>query len=455
MNSKNIKSIDAYLLGAITFLLAISTIFHAFDQSSPIIWLACTTSCTLLVVRHIKTPPIFILTSYFLYFATSPYYFYIKGIPLTGWSEFQSFKYFSPVIYYLNWFVLTFSICITGITKTKIISIKEKFSKPYNAGFFVSLIFCLLTLVFGLSGDTILDAAYYQGETDRSALHEYFIAPFFSLLIFADHQRKSQTIIIKILLIGFVLKTFLYGGRIEVLQIALLYIYYQYNFLVRVQLWKLVASAIAAYLTLTIVGLARSDIFGIIEGFQSFDQLLNLIFPNHEPQYISNTSSEVIYSSARLHGLVDIGAITSTERALSFFTFLFNSLAPSSFWPDYANLSRFKSDIHSSNGGALISSYFYVWLGFLGPALAGIFTGIAARQILRGAGRYFYVYAVLVLITFPRWFTYNPTGLLKFCLIGTLLIFILEKTKSIHFANLLKSPSLRKKYKSLQARPHD
>lgn len=436
MNSWKLQKQDLFYLFGSAASLLFSTVIYLNDRTSPTIWFACIFSIFLLIFRHLKSPPILILGSYFFYIALSPNYLYIKNIPLTAWSEFQSAHYFGSVIFYLNCFISTLNISLSGLRRDNLCDIKIQQNRPNKAAFLIALALSAIALTFGTTGDTILDAAYYQGETERSALHEYFIVPFFALLIFKNQQSKNQNTLIRVLLTIFIVKSFLYGGRIEVLQITLLYAYFEYNYLKYTSFWKLSIFACMAFVAFTILGMARSDFFGVLQIIQTPSGVASLFGNEVAPAYISNTSSEVIYSSARLHGLVETNVLTMNERILSFLSSSFNILAPSAYWPDYANLSSYKRDIHPSNGGGLISSYFFTWLDSPGPLIAGAAIGLIIRRAFENQGRYTAFYATLVLISFPRWFSYNPTAIVKFCIIGIALIALLDQLIKIRLSQI-------------------
>ncbi len=435
MKRSPIHQADALLITAGLFSLTASSVMRWLDPNSSLIWISLFILAIGFCIRNYKNPPIFILSTYILYFSTPPYHLYFKGVPLTGWSQFQSISNFSDVIYYLNWFLLAFTISTLGLNKSNLPKCWENYQKHSTPAFYISLIFCCLSIYFGLSGETILEASYYQGETERSSLHEYFIIPFFGLLLFHKKTSGTHKATVYLLFFIFIIKTALYGGRIEILQIGLLLVYFTKDFLRDISTTRIVASATVAYLAFTIIGLARSDILSLANYITNPASLVDTLITNNQPDYISSTATEVLYSSARLHGLVDLEEITTFQRLTGFLMFLFNAAAPSSFWPDFANLSRFKSFEFPSNGGGLISSYFYVWLSFIGPILAGWFCGKIISALYKRPTKSIFFYSTLVLISFPRWMTYNPTGLMKFCLVGTIFLYLISRLSAINFKN--------------------
>jgi multisubunit Na+/H+ antiporter MnhG subunit len=219
----------------------------------------------------------------------------------------------------------------------------------------------------------------------------------------------------------FVFNTFLHGGRIEALQAILLYGYLRYRFLVDVSKFRLAVALGVIFVLLTVIGLARSDPYGFLAGLTSPQDFVKLFIGAGRRDYVLSTEGDAFYASARMLGLIDVGLLSPATRVMSFVSYLFNIFAPSDFWPDYANLASYRTDTYSSGGGGLIAAYFFVWLGYAGPAIAGILIGLAIRGLYTSNSVPRQLYALLILVTFPRWYNYSPIVLVKFCVVGILL----------------------------------
>lgn len=89
--------------------------------------------------------------------------------------------------------------------------------------------------------------------------------------------------------------------------------------------------------------------------------------------------------------------------------------------PDFINLASYKQDIYQSGGGGLIAVYFYTWLSYIGPIVSGIFIGFSISTVFKNSSIAIKIYGLLILVTFPRWYAYNPIFLVKFCIYGVLL----------------------------------
>ena len=129
-------------------------------------------------------------------------------------------------------------------------------------------------------------------------------------------------------------------------------------------------------------------------------------------------------SSSRIIGLIDNGYLDLGKRVVSFIYFCFSSITISSFLPDFVIFARYKQDIYQSGGGGLIGAYSYGWLGIFGPILFGLFIAYFINASFLKRNNYLKVYGILLLITFPRWYAYNPMTISKFCIYGIILFAI-------------------------------
>lgn len=136
---------------------------------------------------------------------------------------------------------------------------------------------------------------------------------------------------------------------------VLAFIYYRYSFLKRAQLYEIVIPCLVLYFASTWFGIIRGDISrflspgGIVE---SIKILVGIgVGQQKEIEIMSSTEGDILQASARIIGLAIDGHLEWSQRILSFASFIFNFLLPSSYWPDYSVLATYKNKLYPTGGG--------------------------------------------------------------------------------------------------------
>jgi hypothetical protein len=272
--------------------------------------------------------------------------------------------------------------------------------------------------VFGLSGENIfISGTYANAEVvQKSTLHEYFILVFLFIMAYAPQGALYQRII-QLFLFIFTTKTLLYGGRVEVLQIFLLFFYVRYVFNNKIKLKSVILVIILGiYFSGLVSNIRANPLILFSNNFIDLFNPLNILFNQPENGIMSSTEGDVVQSSARIVGLVQSNEISLTKRIISFFNYLVSSIVPPSLLSEPTNLATYKQEIFHSGGGGLISTFFYVWLGYPGPVLIALMVGFLIRKFYLFNNNFYILYGICLLSMFPRWFSYNPIFLIKFCL---------------------------------------
>jgi hypothetical protein len=237
------------------------------------------------------------------------------------------------------------------------------------------------------------------------------------------------------LVVFFSIKNILFGGRIEVLQLLLLLFFIYLVIPKKIGLFTFFLFSIIILPLFSIIGFIRSNPTILLESDYIFSTFSNIEVFFLDVEYINSTQGDVIQSSARLLGIVERGELQYVDRLVGFPGFLISSIVPSSFLPQHLNLSTYLQDRYRSGGGGLAPVYFFVWLGYLGPFIVGIWVGRVINLLNESKSRFFKIYSLLVLITFPRWYSYNPIFFVKFCLYGAI---IYSVTYFINKSDILK-----------------
>lgn len=392
-----------------------------YNSESPYVWIFTVALCLSMCFRFRRVVPVFLILIFFIPYFYVPKYYFFDGLNISYWADYQSAYLINKVALINSIFLVSFA-CGLGL------SLNTLGKKVFWMGegkdsllFYLFLFVSLIPLFFGIRGEGILTSGGYSlVEVNKSPLHEYFLIPYLMMFIFIDKESLVQKAIIFSLLVIYVLKTLIYGGRIEILQVGLLAIYFWYSFHYK-----------NYYVLLSLVAVA-GFLFYLFSEFRTNPQEFSLIgslyrlfeFDNVSTDYMSNQFGDVYQSSLRILGLFEDGYIGFNDSILSFISVIFGLFIPSSLLPDSYNLATYRNDIAFSGGGGFLPAYSYIWLSYFGPILFGIFIGMVAKNIYKKSF-FIPVYSILVLVTFPRWFAYYPVVLFKMCLLGVGIYLIL------------------------------
>lgn len=402
-------------------LLLIQISLHAYDSQSENIWIFTYLICLIILFFYRRAMPVFIMLAFFLPFFYIPK-FYFDGFEISYWPSYQQADLINFISVLNSIFLLSFAVGAGAVNDRSLLS-KEVIGIFNNRLLFnISLIVLFVVLYFGVQGDTIFESGLYgSGEIQKSALHEYFIVFFIISIFLKNPQSYIQTIILFILLVFYTYKTLIYGGRIEILQIWLAVLYLKYNYFFNKKMIVLLF-IFFSYVIFDFISQVRENPL-LILSLEDLNFLGNLF--KEKTVILSSLQGDVYQSSLRVVGLFRDGAIDFTTSLLSFMSVVFFSFVPSSYMPDFYNLSNYKIDVAKSGGGGLISSFSFVWLYYFGPVLFGLFIGFFIRLFYRLNNPIINIYGLLILITFPRWFSYYPAILFRMNLLGVLLILLI------------------------------
>jgi hypothetical protein len=280
--------------------------------------------------------------------------------------------------------------------------------------------------LFGISGDSLLDGGAY-GSAEKSTWNEYFIMFFLFLILSLPNYTFFYKSLLTTLALLYAIKNLLYGGRIEVLQFFLLifYVFYVFNQKIKYK-WFYLFLFVALYFN-EVTSAVRSSPMDFFSG-NYWDYLNPLIFLKSDNSlgYLASNQGDVLHSSARILGLIENNVLGFWERIFSFLSYAYSPFVPAKFFPEYSNLALYKQDFYSSGGGGLIGVYFFAWLGFIGPVFVGLFIGYFIRCFYTKKSIYYKIYGATLLITFPRWYAYNPIFIVKFCFYSVFIFFMVS-----------------------------
>ena len=365
--------------------------------------------------------PIFLIFIYILFHTKIFIDFFLFKKQISFWTDFQYDKYMAPVL--LSHLLFLFTLGTFLDFKKKIINNFNHLITEDKNLYIIILLSSFYFLFFGLSGDNIFTSGTYNtGNVNKSSLHEYFIL-FYIVSFFFIPNKLTYKIIQFSLLLFYIFKTFLYGARIEAIEIILVFINFYYILLNKINtkyIYFLILFGIYLMLLISNIRDNPSKLFS--DNYSELFNISNLLDFNSINEN-NSTEGDVVQSSARMVGLIDNGNLNIFQRIYSFFIYLLSPILPNFILPDYSNLSTFLQSKYSSGGGGLISTYFYCWLGYFGPIIIAFILSYFINRFYQFKSKSFFVYGLVIISTFPRWFSYNPIFIVKFCLY-TLIIYL-------------------------------
>jgi len=324
-------------------------------------------------------------------------------------------------VYYTGLYQMLFYIIFSLLLKypvqnkcSKIVIIGIRKSPPI---FYLCCIIFLFCIIKGKSGQTIFQSGGYSDtmkNIEVSSLYGYGIIVMGVAVIYANTKRKLQ--LLYVLSIIYVLKDFAFGGRIDSIMLGLLWfvVYIQY-ILKKSTILILVFIAFIFNSIFEVYRLATSG--NIIQLLSSNSSIISVTTGN---------SAEVFYASMRIIYMIQESILTFGDRMLSAFYFILSIIIPYDKLPDIANLSQYESRTYWTGGGGLCSTFSYAMFGLIGVAILGYFISRQFNYLMQNRHKTIPLfYAILIVVTTPRWFAYYPIAIIKYCVYGAIFLSII------------------------------
>lgn len=367
-----------------------------------------------------KSLPLIIFYIFIFSYIVVPYHHYFSYRQISIYTDFQSESLINHVSFLNTTFLAMLSYMLAGLNDVSL-SPPQKWCRSNKFVFYISLIPCFISLLFGLSGESIISAGYGSGLSSKSALHEYFIV--FSLFcwLFMEKNNLIQRAILLFLIVTYILKTLAYGGRVEVIQIVLLWGFVGHNYFKSYSKEKLLFFSSIFLFGMLSLGVIRGHFPALLLSESPINTFFSIITRPDTNHYILSTSADVYYASMRLIGMKEAGYIDLEFTITSFISFLFNLPLSFSSHKVFANLASLNVDTFPTGGGGFISTYFYIWMGYLGVVGCAFLLGFVIRRFYKNENIFFRIYGLIVLVTFPRWWAYTPINLTKLCIVAIVL----------------------------------
>lgn len=372
----------------------------------------------ILSIKH-KNITFLIIYLYLFFYSIVPIQYYFGNNDIVRWgTQCQT----PNTVYQTSLSIIVFYIFIIwgqwGTNTRSYQQDQEIWVNNNTYGFICCVALSVICIVFGKSGDTILSAGSYVDSlknSNLSTLYGYGVIPLLIGIQFASSAKKKN-IILAISAI-YVIKDFLFGGRIDSIQlcIGLYVLYFRYK-------WSIKQTIIVAILAFSIVsawGIFRNS---VQDGF--VEAIYNYI--DHIGE--DGNNSEVYYSSMRIFYFIDKGILSFQLRIEALINFILSIFIPYSELPPIANLSSWYKDYAPCGGGGLVSVFMVAMVGWAGLAVFAYFLGHQFRKYQLGKGsQFFKFWVVMTILSTPRWYAYYPIAIFKFALYGAILFYLLNR----------------------------
>ena len=213
-----------------------------------------------------------------------------------------------------------------------------------------------------------------------------------------------------------IVKILLYGGRMPVLMLGLLlFALYYDNRKRKISIIKIAVMMLPALYIFILLGAVRANPLKALTA--SWGELLVLPFKGDFMEtYIEffGNQNDIFYSSAILNQATLSGVLDTYSRAEIFLYNIASIFVPYSFLPEKASIIVYiQKNIAITGGGALLSTYSYFYLSYVGVVFVSYFLAFIINKLQKSSNLLFILYAVMVLTTFPSWFGYNVISLFK------------------------------------------
>ncbi|NLJ82742.1 MAG: oligosaccharide repeat unit polymerase [Bacteroidales bacterium] len=376
-----------------------------------------------------------------IFFLFSLLYAYALRYPLIDELQISVYYYFNDLdhiyktslLFYL--FLIFLNLFIKIPKNPNKILIKQKDNGLF---FYVFLIISIIFMIRGKTGENIFSGGYGTGLSSANSLNEYFLIPFFISIIFSNNSKRKK-ILLYIIAFIYALKNILYGGRIEVMMIALCIFIWDFN--IKLKPTTIILITLFSFYFFKIIGEIRQNpqllftsdwIYLFIPSFKTTNSTV-----------VISQEADVLYATNRLVSMVDERIINTIDRFKAFFYFILSIILPYSYLPDIANLASYKRFDYNVGGGGLIFGWFYVYLSYIGVILIAFYISKILSKIGLNNEKgisFINIYAVFVFMTMPRWFAYSPITMFKLSLYGASICFLV-----IGLDNMIKKYISKKK----------
>jgi hypothetical protein len=378
-------------------------------------------SCLLLIgqLKRSYETPVFLFTIFISLFYLPFFMFYFFHWKISLYNTFNTPENVIDTsrIFFLFQYILFVSLDIPR----NYIPVSDRIEfRQNNVIFYGALALAVVLLFSSLSGQTIFFATYGHQKKIGTSFYEYIIPLILIAYIFSGKSKERITYLISFTAI-YIIRDLLFGGRISSVQIVLLF----YLLLVdkRIRFKYILIGIIAGIIFLKSFEVIRVNSQLIHDPLGT--SISKLLFSSHSNKVYGSNEGGVVHSSIRLIGMLNDGIISLRDRMVSFLLFLVSAFNPRGNLPPLANLTAYMQSVYPCGGGGLFPVYFFVWGGYLGVILGGVFVSWLINSFFKTKNMLLIIYTTMILCTFPRWLAYNPIITVKLSLAPVYLYLII------------------------------
>jgi len=379
------------------------------ETTGKILYIASVLLPASLIIRAIKQKNIiFIILSIFIFSYTYvTHYTFMDGIPISFHTSFIEPKYIykSSLVHLLFLIIFCYGLRIPKQNEISSIQVEDN-----SFLFYLNITIAFIAMIFGRSGSNIFQSGGYgSGEVTISSLNEYFLIFYIGAFLFRGSSKNKLRLTVVLGLL-YALKNLLFGGRVEVIMLTLCLIVLHFQF--KFKLKTLFILMFCGMVFLNFYGNVRSNPLQL-----TTSKWYTLLLPKsaNKKDLIVSQEGDVNHASSRMIGMVDNDIITPKKRLTTFPLYVLSAFVPGSWLPPISNLSSYESKNYTVGGGGLISGFFYVYGSYLGVILIALYLSYFLSNLGNSSKRIFVqLYILFLIITLPRWFAYNPIGIIKY-----------------------------------------
>lgn len=284
---------------------------------------------------------------------------------------------------------------------------------------FVFLLILLIPISTRNLSSLSVSEGNYSIETKSSIWFEYSIVFITIASIYAD--TRIRRIIIYILAGIYMILPLMYGKRLAFLMVSLTV----FNLF-------LTGKIKTKYIFFCfVIGFVFLRIFAQIRATGFVDlNIKSVLLGGLDKEVLSVGPGGVLVCSVTYYSLVKQEVFDLYFSFKSFFGMFTSIFIPSAmnFKETYINFEALKYENIPGNGG-FPGVYFYIWGRYIGVFFGGLFLNYSIRNSSKGG--VYTIYALFLLSTFPRWYTYNIHILIKMGFWLLLFYQLSKKTKTV------------------------
>lgn len=341
--------------------------------------------------------------------------YWFQNMPISAFSSGVDSVYWEHLtdVFFLGILMFGFALAITTQVRVKseVVYTRKSRGIDYLFYFFISMAL-IFSIIFGIKGSNIFEHdGYNVGGLRKTSLHEYFVVFFICYMVWPTKKTNYLNFYFGILAVIWSAKTFIYGGRVEVILLLIAIQYFQNDFFRKGLTFKFLIFLLLMFATAVALERIRSEPLNFLSN--PIGTLLPKDILEESSVQLGN-APDALFSGARLIMLREENYLSREDSAISGALNLFPQILPSAAYPKLASLGGYMQNIIPSPGGGLIFAYFFAWFGFSGVIILSFLLGLFLRYLYFYSSQMFLLpLSIYTFSSFPRWIAYTPITLTK------------------------------------------